>query len=91
MNMHLSRATGGCARWHIGRVLQQIGHRAQHHCINPHDCIGSDLIFTSDKRFPGHADLVSSIQQLDSSAVDYRKPAAPPPMSSPAGPCRGPG
>jgi len=43
-------------------VLQQFGHRAQHHCINPHDVIGSELIFTSDKRFPGHVDLVSGIQ-----------------------------
>ena len=66
---------GGCACRHTGRVLQQFGHCPQHHC-NPPDGIGYELTFTIDKRFPCHADFVSGIQQLDSRAVDYRKPVA---------------
>ena len=65
-------------------MFQQLGHRAQHHC-NPYDGVASELIFTSDKRFPCHADLLSGIQQLDSSAVDYRKSVARRPDTRSAG------
>ena len=62
-------------------MLQQFGHRAQQ---QPYDSIGSELIFTSDKRFPCHADLLSGIQQLDS-AGDYRKSVARRPDTRSAG------
>ena len=52
---------------------------------NPHDGVASELILTSDKRFPGHADLLTGIQQLDRSAVDCRKPVARRPDTRSAG------